>query len=64
MEIGRELGGTIGGGAGSNETSNVQSSVLEWRNVELSAFKKDFYKYQESIKNRPPNEVQRFLEKS
>ncbi len=53
----------MNGGGGRNQTSNVQLAVPEWRNVELSAFKKDFYKPHESVKSRSPQEVQRFHEK-
>lgn len=53
----------MGGGGGRNQTSNVQLSVPEWRNVELSAFKKDFYKPHESVKNRSPHDIERFREK-
>lgn len=61
---GRDFGrsGPMGGG-GRNQTSNVQLSIPEWSKVELSAFKKDFYKPHESVKNRSPHEVQRFREK-
>lgn len=52
-----------GGGGRNNQTSNVQLSVPEWRNVELSAFKKDFYKPHESVKNRSSYEIERFREK-
>jgi len=55
-------GGNTGNG-GRNQTSNVELSIPEWRNVELSAFKKDFYKPHDSVKNRSSNEVQRFRDK-
>lgn len=53
----------MGGGGGRNQTSNVQLAIPEWRNVELSAFKKDFYKPHESVKNLSQHEVERFREK-
>lgn len=56
-------GGNSGSGGGRNQTSNVQLAIPEWRNVELSAFKKDFYKPHESVKNRSQHEIQRFRDK-
>ena len=35
-------------------------NIPEWRNIQLSQFKKDFYKPHEKVLNRPVHEVERF----
>lgn len=55
-------GGRGGGGGGRNSTSNVKLSIPEWRSIQLSQFKKDFYKPHEKVLNRSPRDVARFHE--
>lgn len=60
---GSRFGGSSGGGRDKWTMESKPLQKINWSKMQLSPFKKDFYREHPAIKNRSQRDVERFLEK-